>query len=113
MYLSEQIKFLLVLLFSFHFTLLIGQNSKTELSATQQVWFDYNPNYQLKNNFSLYGDIAARTVFPNDWYRFVLGPSVRYTFSKPIFKDFKQKNELHSGIRFFLQTFLIYPIIMR
>lgn len=55
----------------------------------------------MSERLDVYGDIGARTIFPNEWYRFVVGPSVRYKRPKLILKKLYYKEELHFGIRFF------------
>lgn len=70
-------------------------------STTEQIWLDYNPSYIINEKVDLYGDIGVRTVFPNEWYRLIVGPSVRYRRPKFISKELYYKEELHFGIRFF------------
>ncbi len=72
---KKKIPLSLLLIFSGY--LLNAQDVK-DISTTKQIWLDYNPAYSLSEKLDLYGDIGARTVFPNEWYRFVVGPSVRY-----------------------------------
>ena len=78
-------------------------------STTEQIWLDYNPTYSLSEKEDLYGDIGARTVFPNEWHRFVVGPSVRYLRPNLIFKKLYYKEELHFGIRFFFTANKSFP----
>lgn len=70
-------------------------------SVANQIWLDYNPTIPLTERVDFYGDAAARTVFPNEWYRFVIGPSLRYKQPKSILKKLYYKEEFHFGIRFF------------
>jgi hypothetical protein len=67
-----------------------------------QIWSDYNPHFILDNKLHLYGDIGARTIIPNYWYRIVLRPAVRYDLI-----SFNERTEryrtwqLHGGIGLF------------
>jgi hypothetical protein len=101
---KKNIRLSLLLIFSGY--LLYAQDKST----TEQIWLDYNPDFSLSEKVDVYGDIGARTVFPNEWYRFVIGPSVRYKPPKLILKRLYYKEELHFGIRFFLLLTEIIPI---
>ena len=85
MMIKKNIRFSLLLIFSGY--LLYAQDVEDK-SITEQIWLDYNPDFSLSEKVDLYGEIGARTVFPNEWYRFVVGPSVRYKRPKLILKDF-------------------------
>ena len=95
---KKNIRLSLLLIFPGY--LLYAQDVKDK-STTEQIWLDYNPAYSLSEKLDLYGDIGARTVFPNEWYRFIVGPSVRYKRPNLILKKLYYKEELHFGIRFF------------
>ena len=97
----------LLLIFSGYF--LHAQDIEDESIITKQIWLDYNPTFSLSEKVDLYADIAARTVFPNEWYRFVVGPSVRYKRPNLIFKKLYYKEELHFGIRFFFTANKSFP----
>ncbi len=88
---------------------LSAQDTNSENNVTQQLWLDYNPSYKVSEKLDLYGDIGARTLFPTEWYRFVIGPSVRYKRPKLIWDELAYKEELHFGIRFFFTTNKSYP----
>lgn len=92
--------FLMIIIFFFPNPGLLAQEIEGNIT-TEQIWLDYNPLFSISDKFDIYGDIAARTVFPNEWYRFVIGPSLRYKYLKLIFKKLYYKEELHFGIRFF------------
>jgi len=105
MYALKQRIIFTILLFSTVILSSWGQEFQSR-KATNQLWLDYNPTYMLNKNFSLYTDISARTINPNDWYRFIIGPSIRYKILEPVFfKKFHQKSELHAGTRFFTTIF--------
>ncbi len=74
----------------------ILENNET----TEQIWLDFNPSYKINEHFYFYGDVAARTIFPNEWYRFIIGPSVKFKNEEPLFKKLDYEDELHAGIRF-------------
>lgn len=98
MIIKQNIWLLLPLVFSGYF--LYAQEIEDK-SITEQIWLDYNPSFSLSEKVLLYGDIGVRTVFPNKWYRFVIGPSVRYKRPKLILKKLYYKEELHFGIKFY------------
>lgn len=75
-------------------------SAQTNNQISHQLWFDFNPSYNL-GRFDIYADLGARTIYPNEWHRFVIGPSVKYTIPKQLFKNFYHVNELHTGVRFF------------
>ncbi len=104
--LKKNIQFVLLLLFPGYFLYAQDVDDK---SITEQIWLDYNPSYNFSEKLDFYGDISARTVFPNEWYRFVIGPSVRYKKPKLIWKELYYKEELHFGIRFFFTANKNYP----
>jgi len=78
-----------------------AQDSISDNIITEQIWLDFNPEYSLSERVDLYGDLGARTVFPNEWSRFVVGPSIRYKRPKLILKNLYYKEELHFGIKFY------------
>lgn len=94
-------KYILAFMFIFSFVEIQGQGEVPINTHNNQIWVDFNPSYNLNEHFTVYGDIATRTILSNEWNRFVLGPSIKYTLPKPVFKDFNQVNEIHTGIRFF------------
>ena len=98
MMIKKNIRLSLLLIFSGY--LLYAQDVEDK-STTEQIWLDYNPAFSLSEKVDVYGDIGARTVFPNEWYRFVVGPSVRYKRPKLILKKLYYKEELHFGIKFY------------
>ena len=102
---------LLSLLLIFSGYLLYAQDDEGDEDKilTQQIWLDYNPSFSLSEKVDVYGEIGARTVFPNEWYRFVVGPSVRYKRPNLIFKKLYYKEELHFGIRFFFTANKSFP----
>ncbi len=99
---------LLSLLSLFPGYLLYAQDEEDK-SLTQQIWLDYNPSYNFSEKLDFYGDIGARTVFPNEWYRFVVGPSVRYKKPKLFFNKLYYKEELHFGIKFYFTANKNFP----
>ena len=95
---NKNISLSLLLIFSGYF--LYAQDIEDK-SITEQIWLDYNPSYKLNEKVDVYGGIGARTVFPNEWYRFVVGPSVRYRKPKLILNKLYYAEEIHFGIKFF------------
>lgn len=66
---------------------------------SQQIWLDYNPSFVVSNKLSIYGDVGARTIIPNSWFRYNLRAGVNYkpfilTDKLPIFKNL----QIHAGI---------------
>ena len=95
---NKRIQLFVLLIFSAH--LLLAQDIEDK-SITEQLWFDYNPDFSLSEKLDGYGEIGARTVFPNEWHRFVVGPSVRFKRPKLIWPKLYYKEELHFGIKFY------------
>ena len=70
-------------------------------NVTQQIWLDFNPSFALSDRYTVYGDLDARTVFPNAWYRFVAGLALKYNKPKIFFKKASYHEEIHVGLRLF------------
>ncbi len=94
---------LLLLAFSLGSQHLCAQSVVEENESVNiQIWMDYNPDWTINNKTHIYGDVGARTIFPNHWYRTVIRPSVQYDLL-----SFNKKTEryrtwqLHGGIVFF------------
>ena len=78
-----------------------AQDTISNNIVTEQIWIDYNPSYELSEKVVVYGDIGARTLFPHEWNRFVIRPSISYKLPKPFYQDLYYNSELHGGIGFF------------
>ena len=85
----------------FTHTNLNAQDTISDNIITEQIWLDYNHEYSLSEGIDLYGELGARTVLPNEWYRYVVGASVRFKRPKLFFSKLYYKEELHSGIKFY------------
>ena len=55
-----------------------AQNTISDNIFTEQIWLDYNPSYKFNKELVIYGDIGVRTIFPHEWNRFVIRPSISY-----------------------------------
>lgn len=94
--------FLSIALFSFCLSPNIyAQDTISNNIITKQIWLDYNPSYKLNEKLVFYGDIGARTIFPHEWNRFVIRPSISYKLRKPIYQGLYYNSELHGGVGFF------------
>jgi hypothetical protein len=71
---------------------------QTENIVSKQIWLDYNPSYIIDHKISVYSDFGARTIIPNDWYRYYFRVGINY---KPFIltdKHFFLKNlQFHGG----------------
>ncbi len=87
-----------VLLFISVFTCYV---SRGESAYTRQLWLDFNPSYQLNNQWELHGDLGFRTIDPNIWNRYVIRPALRYVPENVFFKKKDRKESLVAGLGFF------------
>lgn len=78
-----------------------AQDETDNSTVTEQIWIDFNPSYKLNDKFSLYGDIGARTVFPHEWNRYVIRPTISYKLPKRFFPNLYHNSALHGGMGFF------------
>jgi len=66
-------------------------------NASQQIWLDYNPQWDLNESYTLYGSIGGRTIIPYSWMKVDFTAAVRYA-PDPLFNIFnKSQQELHGG----------------
>ena len=73
-----------------------SQSSSAEV--TQQIWLDYNPQWDISENFTLYGSTGARTIIPHSWNQVFLTTAVRYA-PIPLFSVFnRSQQEIHGGL---------------
>jgi len=86
----------------------IAQDSSSS-TVTKQIWLDFNPSRKLSDRTTLNLPIGARTIFPNVWYRFWIGPRISYKRPKFILKKLRYKEELHAGIDIYY-TVNIYTV---
>jgi hypothetical protein len=96
--LKKNIRLALILLFSGY--LLYAQDVANK-STTEQIWLDYNPSIKINERLHLYGDIGFRTIFPHEWNRAIIRPSISYKLPKALLKKLQHNSELHGGIGFF------------
>ncbi len=69
--------------------------------VTRQAWLDYNANYQLSNNFNIYGDAGPRFISPNIWTRFYFRPAISFTPNSSKQPDQESRSTFHAGLGFF------------
>ena len=79
----------------------VEAQDKGDKEVTTQIWGDYNVSYNVSERFAVYGNMGARTVFPNEWSRYLVTPSVKYKLRKLLFKKLYYSEELHAGLGFF------------
>jgi len=76
-----------------------AQNSSDDI--TQQIWTDYNPQYGLNENYTLFGSLGYRTIIPYSWTKFYFKAAVRFA-PDPLFEIVnKLQREVHLGLYFF------------
>ena len=78
-----------------------AQDSLSNSIVTEQIWLDYNISKPLSEKVNVYGDIGARTIFPNEWYRYVVRPSISYKLPKRFLPNLYHNSKLTGGIGFF------------
>jgi len=79
-------------------------NAKDTLSnniVTKQIWLDYNVSYTISEKVNVYGEIGARTIFPNEWNRYVIRPSISYKLPKRFLPNLYHNLKLYAGAGFF------------
>lgn len=87
-----------ILVLSVVFGKAIGQQTNTP-DITQQLWMDFNPQYQINSKFIVSGRFDVRTIYPQSWYQFITGAGIAY--KRNPFWDKKAEEEFHGGIGFF------------
>jgi len=91
----RKIVFTLIVLLNFVY----AQSSSNEV--TNQFWLDYNPQWDLNENYTLYGSAGIRTIVPHEWNKFYLTTAVRFA-PDPLFSILnKSQQELHGGLSVF------------
>ena len=94
--------FLIIVLFCIGLNPTVNaQDTLSNSSVTEQIWLDYNVSYSLSERVNVYGDIGARTIFPNEWYRYVIRPSISYKLPKRFLPNSYHNSKLHGGVGFF------------
>lgn len=66
---------------------------------SQQIWLDYDPTIAVSNKLSIYGDLGARTIIPNTWFRYNVRAGVNYrpfilSDKHPVLKNL----QIHAGL---------------
>lgn len=70
-------------------------------NTSQQIWLDYNPQWDLSPSYTLYGSGGFRTIIPHSWDKLFFTAAVRYA-PDPLFNILnKSQQELHGGLSFF------------
>jgi hypothetical protein len=104
---KQYIFFIVVILISLQSNAQI-EDLEDEYTDTQ-LWLDYNAQYNLKNNFTLYGDAGWRIISPHLWTRYYIRPAVSFTHF-PIIKAKKHlKLVYHFGIGTFYTNYTEIP----
>ena len=76
-----------------------GQSSSGNVSS--QIWLDYNPQWNISENYTLYGSIGGRTIIPHTWNKFFATFAGRYA-PEPLFNILnKSQLEIHGGLSVF------------
>jgi hypothetical protein len=69
--------------------------------VTQQIWTDYNPQWDLNESYTLYGSLGYRTIIPYSWTKLYFTTAVRYA-PNPLFDILnKSQQTLHGGLSVF------------
>jgi hypothetical protein len=76
-----------------------AQSSDDEV--TQQIWTDYNPQWNLNENYTFYGSLGYRTIIPYSWTKLYFTTAVRFA-PDPLFELVnKLQREVHFGLNFY------------
>jgi hypothetical protein len=69
--------------------------------VTQQIWTDYNPQWNLNENYTFYGSLGYRTIIPYSWTKLYFTSAVRFA-PDPLFELVnKLQQEVHFGLNFY------------
>ena len=94
--------YLIIVLFSIGLNLKgYAQDSLSNNIVTEQIWLEYNISNTVSEKVNRHMDLGARTIFPNEWYRFVIRPSFSYKLPKRILPNLHHNSKLHGGVGFF------------
>lgn len=86
----------------FVFTLLIyPKQTYSQNSVTNQIWFDFNPNYKLSDKFELVTKVGVEAAVPDVWYKYYLSGEVDYKLPKFLFKKLKLEEKVYAGTYFY------------
>jgi len=89
------------LLITFFVLLNIVYAQSSDDEVTQQIWIDYNPQWDLNERYTLYGSLGGRTIVPYSWTKVFFTAAVRYA-PDPLFDIFnKLQREVHLGLNFY------------
>ena len=70
-------------------------------NTSQQIWLDYNPQWDLSESYTLYGSVGGRTIIPHSWTKVYFTAAMRYA-PDPLFNILnKSQQEIHGGLSFF------------
>jgi len=76
-----------------------AQSSSNDV--TQQIWLDYNPQWDLNESYTLYSSFGGRTVIPQTWTKAFITAAVRFA-PEPLFElANKLQREVHLGLDFY------------
>ncbi len=101
--------FIFFLFLSFSFQLFAQIEELEDEYADKQLWLDYNVQYNLEKNFTLYGDVGWRIISPHNWTRYYIRPAISFTHY-PITKSKKHlKLVYHFGIGTFYTNYTKIP----
>ena len=76
---------------------LLAQQNSDESDATQQLWLDYNPSWQLKDKIGITSKFGFKTIFPSAWYKFYSSAEVTYDVPKFILKSLYYNEQVYAG----------------
>jgi hypothetical protein len=83
------------------FALIVLINFVYAQNTSQQIWLDYNPQWNLNESYTFYGSVGARTIIPYSWDKLFFTTAVRYA-PDPLFNILnKSQQELRGGLSFY------------
>jgi len=83
------------------FAFIVLINFVNAQNSSQQIWLDYNPQWDLTPSYTLYGSAGFRTIVPHSWDKLFFTAAVRYA-PDPLFNILnKSQIEIHGGLSFY------------
>ncbi|MEQ8325023.1 MAG: DUF2490 domain-containing protein [Vicingaceae bacterium] len=78
---QHQFRRILFLIFLVHTS---GLNAQNVDEATQQIWIDFLPHFDLTERLSIYGDVSSRFTLGHFDQTYVIRPSIKFNISSII-----------------------------
>lgn len=77
--------------------LMFSKQGYSQNQATNQVWFDFNPNYELSDKFELVTKVGIEAAIPDVWYKYYVNGEVDYKIPKFLIKKLEHAEAVYTG----------------